>query len=137
MNPEKQYQLGKFLIWGGVLAWLPYLTLLALGHAPPIWAFLPFHLIGVIGGARLRSAARRQLGLPVPERNLLRLAGRVLILLGVLVWGVYFVRKLAFGHPVAVHDYLPYHLTGVLGGIGLLLLAWRRERGAVNHPGEM
>ncbi len=127
-TPEGRYRLGTILIWVGVFAWAPYLMLRAQGHAPTLWAFLPFHLAGVIGGARLRAAARRAMGLPTPRRDALRRLGRVLILLGVSVWGVYFFRKLALGHPVEVSGYLPFHLTGVLGGIGVLVFSWWREQ---------
>ncbi len=126
-SPRTRYRLGQALIWVGVLAWGPYLLLRLWGYAPSLWAFLPFHLTGVLGGARLKAAARRRLGLPPPRRDFPRLAGRGLIALGALVWAVYFTRKLAFGHPVDARAYLPFHLTGVLGGSLLLLLAWRRE----------
>jgi len=125
-SPHARYRLGQALIWVGVLAWAPYLLLRLWGGAPSLWIFLPFHLTGVLGGARLKASARQQLGMPPPRRGVLRLAGRTLIVLGALVWAVYFTRKLAFGHPVDVRAYLPFHLTGVLGGSALLLLAWRR-----------
>jgi hypothetical protein len=51
-----------------------------------------------------------------------------LILLGILVWAPYLYLKLALGQPVEVMDFLPFHLTGVLGGVLLHVLSYLIER---------
>lgn len=115
-----RYRAGLVLIWIGVLTWLPFILLRANGQKPSIFWFLPFHLIGVVGGSRLRAAARKTMGEEAPQRNVLRTIGHILIFLAISVWGVYFYLKLVVGQPVEVGDFLPYHLTGIFGGIGCL-----------------
>jgi hypothetical protein len=112
-----RYRAGLVLIWIGVLAWLPFIVMRASGSKPSLLWFLPFHLAGVIGGSRLRAAARREMGADAPKKNAFRTIGHSLIFLGILVWGVYFYLKLVAGQPVDVGDFLPYHLIGIFGGI--------------------
>lgn len=50
-----------------------------------------------------------------------RLIGRLLILAGVAVWGVWLAVRLAGGEPDVAH-YLPFHLGGVIPGA--LLTRW-------------
>lgn len=119
-----RYRLGTILIWLGVFTWAPFIFLRSTGAKPPFLWFLPFHLLGVIGGSRLRSAARRELGLALPKKNALHSAGHLMILLGILVWAPYLYLKAVIGQPVEVMDYLPYHLIGVLGGVSLHLLSF-------------
>lgn len=123
-----RYRVGTALVWLGVLTWAPFIFLRAIGHKPTFLLFLPLHLVGVIGGSRLRSAARRELGMPPPPRSFLHTAGHTLILLGILVWVPYLYLKLGAGQAVEVMDYLPYHLTGVLGGVFLHLLSFLAAR---------
>lgn len=123
-----RYRLGTILIWLGVLAWAPFIFLRATGAKPPFLWFLPFHLLGVIGGSRLRSAARKELGLDSPRKNTLHTVGHLLILLGILVWVPYLYSKLVLVQSVEAMNYLPYHLTGVLGGVGLHVLSLLLER---------
>jgi hypothetical protein len=87
-------------------------------------------LIGVIGGSRLRSLARKELGMEPPRKGPLLIAGHIMIFLGILVWAPYLYKKLAMGQPVEVMHYLPYHLVGILGGVGLHALSYvvRRHR---------
>lgn len=115
-----RYRIGLVLIWVGVLTWLPFIVMRASGYKPSIFWFLPFHLIGVVGGSRLRSAARREMGAEAPKKNAFRTIGHNLIFLGIMVWGVYFYLKLVAGQPVDVGDFLPFHLTGIFGGIAFL-----------------
>lgn len=115
-----RYRAGLALIWFGVLTWLPFIVMRASGSKPSIFWFLPFHLVGVIGGSRLRKSARREMGAQAPHKNIFRTIGHSLIFLGIAVWGVYFYLKLAAGQPVAVGSFLPYHLTGIFGGIAFL-----------------
>jgi hypothetical protein len=123
-----RYRLGTTLIWLGVLTWAPFIFLRAIGEKPTFLLFLPFHLIGVIGGSRLRAMASRELGIVPAKRNILHIAGHILILLGILVWAPYLYLKLALGQPVEVMDFLPFHLTGVLGGVLLHVLSYLIER---------
>ena len=134
-KPEKiidhivlRYRLGTLLIWMGVLTWAPFILLKAIGENPSFLFFLPFHLAGVIGGARLRSVARRELDLSPPKRRFLPMAGHIMILLGILVWVPYLYLKIIMGQDVEVMTYLPFHLTGVLGGVVLHLLNYMMER---------
>jgi hypothetical protein len=127
-NVVIRYRLGLILVWLGVLTWAPLIFLRAIGERPPFILFLPFHLLGVIGGSRLRSTARKELGLAPPKRNLLHLAGHGMILLGILVWAPYLYLKLVVAQPVEVMNYLPFHLTGVLGGVLLHILSYILDR---------
>ena len=121
---QRYFFLGTLLIWFGVLIWTPFIVLQIAGQQPSFLSFLPFHLIGVIGGARLRSFARKQMGLPSPKRKPLQIIGSILIALGILTWAPYFYQKAFTQTPVNVMNFLPFHLTGVLGGVLLL---------AINH----
>ena len=123
-----RYRLGTILIWLGVLTWAPFIVLKLIGEKPPFLLFLLFHLLGVIGGARLRSIARKELGLIPNKKNYLTLAGHLMIFLGVLVWAPYLYLKLIVGQSVEVMNYLPYHLSGVLGGVSLHILNYFIER---------
>ncbi|HEU0291625.1 MAG TPA: hypothetical protein VFR47_02750 [Anaerolineales bacterium] len=126
-----RYRLGIALIWLGVLTWLPFIVLRIAGEKPSLFWYLPVHLFGVIGGARLRSAARKEMGTDSAKRNPWRVVGHVLIWLGVATWVPYFYMKLAADMPVHVMDYLPFHLTGVLGGILVLGLSYYMDRKSV------
>ncbi len=117
-----RYRLGIVLIWLGVLTWLPFIVLRIAGEKPSLFLYLPFHLLGVIGGSRLRSAARKEMDLLPAKKSLLQILGHGMIFLGILTWAPYFYLKLATAQPVDVMNYLPYHLTGVLGGIMLLVV---------------
>lgn len=116
-NAVLRYRLGMILIWIGVFTWVPFIFLRASGEKPPFLLFLPFHLLGVVGGSRLRAAARKELGLFPSKKSALLLAAHVAILLGILVWAPYLYLKLALSQPVEVITYLPYHLMGVLVGV--------------------
>lgn len=121
-NALLRYRLGTVLIWIGVFAWVPFIFLRVVGEKPPFFLFLPFHLLGVVGGSRLRAAARKELNISPPKKSALLLAGHIMILLGILVWTPYLYLKLIVGQPVDVMAYLPYHLIGVLGGVFLHVL---------------
>ena len=119
-----RYRAGLALIWIGVLTWLPFIIMRASGYKPSLFWFLPFHLIGVIGGSRLRKAAREEMGKDAPQKNAFRSIGHSLIFLGILVWGVYFYLKLVAGQPVEVGAFLPYHLMGIFGGVAFLTMRY-------------
>jgi hypothetical protein len=123
-----RYRLGTILVWLGVFTWAPFIFLRAIGEKPAFLFFLPFHLLGVIGGSRLRATARRELGMAPPKRNTLHTVGHTLILLGILVWAPYLYSRLFLGQPVEVMNYLPFHLTGVLGGVFLHALSYLIQR---------
>lgn len=127
-NPLTRYRLGTALVWLGVLTWAPFIILRIAGEKPSLFWYLPFHLVGVISGARLRASARREMDMPPAKRNRLRVAGHVLIYLGILVWAPYFYLKMFSSMPTEVMDFLPYHLTGVLGGVAVLGLSHLAER---------
>jgi hypothetical protein len=123
-----RFRLGTTLIWLGVLTWLPFIVLRIAGEKPSLFWYLPFHLLGVIGGARLRSAARQELGIPAGPKSILQTIGHGLILAGILVWAPYFYLKLVAGQDVEVMKFLPYHLTGILSGITILLVRYLISR---------
>lgn len=114
MNRKK---IGFILTLIGVLAWVPFLYLVANGQEPSIFPYLTAHLTGVVGGSQLRrSASPRK-----KVRSRRQVAGRVLILLGVFAWAPYLYQKEILGQSIEMAPYLTAHLTGVLGGIALLL----------------
>jgi len=127
-NVITRYRLGTILVWLGVFAWAPFIFLKAIGEKPSFLLFLPFHLLGVIGGARLRSIARKELGLLPGKKNSMSIIGHLMIFLGILVWVPYLYLKLVMGQSVEVMNYLPYHLIGVLGGVSLHILNYFIER---------
>jgi hypothetical protein len=123
-----KYRLGLVLIWLGVLTWLPFILLRIAGEKPSLFWYLPFHLVGVVGGSRLRSSARKEISVPPARRSLLQLLGHGMIFSGILVWVPYFYLKAAMHQPVEVMSYLPYHLAGVLGGIAVLGVSYLISR---------
>ena len=123
-----RYRAGLVFIWIGVLAWLPFILMRANGYKPSLFWFLPFHLVGVIGGSRLRKQARMDMGADTPKKNIFRTIGHSLIFLGILVWGVYFYLKLVAGQSVDVGSFLPFHLTGIFGGIAFLGVGYLMNR---------
>ena len=74
------------------------------------------------------SIARKELGLIPNKKNTLTIAGHLMIFLGILVWTPYLYLKLFMGQSVEIMNYLPYHLTGVLGGVFLHILNYFIER---------
>lgn len=123
-----RHRVGNVLVTLGVLTWLPFIVLRIAGEKPSLFWFLPFHLAGVIGGSRLRSLARKEMGALAPKKNTLRTIGHGLIYTGILVWLPYFYLKLTGSTRVEVMDFLPYHLSGVLGGITLLVISYWASR---------
>jgi polyferredoxin len=126
-----RYRLGTGLIWLGVLTWLPFIALRITGEKPSLLWFLPLHLLGVIGGSRLRSAARKEMGAPPAKKSRLRALGHALILAGILVWVPYLYAKLVLQLELEVMDFLPFHLAGILGGIFFLVLDYFVNRKGV------
>jgi hypothetical protein len=127
-NAVARYRLGTLLIWLGVFVWVPFIFLRIVGERPLFLWFLPFHLAGVIGGARVRGIARKEMDLNEPKKNTFHKIGHGLIFFGILVWLPYFYLKLVAGEPVEVMDFLPYHLAGVLGGVCLHVLGYMINR---------
>ena len=115
LNPQK---MGTILIWLGVAAWLPFLYLLAAGQNPSIYPYLIVHLIGIIGGTRLKALAKKD---KTPQkRHKRQVIGKIMILLGVLAWIPYLYQKDVLAQTIEIRPYLTVHLLGVLGGIALL-----------------
>jgi polyferredoxin len=123
-----RYRLANLLIWTGVLTWLPFILLRFAGEKPNIFWFLPFHLIGVVGGSRLKSAARRELGDSAPQKTRLRTLGHILLFSGIMVWVIYFFLKLVIHMPAEVSQFLPFHLTAMLSGVAVLFTNFWLER---------
>lgn len=123
-----RYRFGNVLIGLGVLVWAPFILLRIMGEQPSMSLYLPLHLLGVMGGARLRTYARKELGIPKPKKTRLQLLGHGLIWVGILVWAPYYYLKVVSNQPVDVMDYLPYHLTCVFGGILLMLISTFNSR---------
>lgn len=117
-----RYRLGSVFIWLGVLLWAPFILLRIMGEQPSMSLYLPLHLLGVMGGSRLRAFARKELGIPKPQKTRLQLLGHGLIWAGILVWVPYFYLKFV-RQPVEVTDYLPFHLVGVLAGTVILVVS--------------
>jgi polyferredoxin len=128
ISPIGRYRLANLLVWVGVLTWVPFILLRFAGEKPNIFWFLPFHLLGVVGGSRLKAAARRDLGEDAPRKTRLRTLGHILVLTGISVWVVYFFVKLVLHLPVEVGQFLPFHLTAMLSGVAILFLNFWRER---------
>jgi hypothetical protein len=114
MNRKK---LGNLLTLMGVLAWLPFLYLVASGGEPSIFPFLIIHLSGVLGGSQLRRSASPS----ITKLSRRQLVGRIMIILGVIAWAPYLYQNEILGQSIEITPYLTAHLTGVLGGIALLL----------------
>ena len=127
-----RYQIANVMIWIGVLVWVPFILLRVSGEKPNIFWFLPFHLLGVVGGSRLKSAPQRELGDDAPKNTLLRKIGHILVFTGIMVWVVYFFLKLVAHYPVEVNQFLPYHLMAMLSGVAILLINFYRERKKVS-----
>lgn len=110
-------KIGNILTLLGVLAWVPFLYLIAMGQEPSIFPFLIVHLSGVLIGSQLRRSAS-------PSRGKLsrrQLTGRILIVIGVFAWAPYLYQKEILGQSIEITPYLTVHLIGVLGGIALML----------------
>lgn len=127
MNPHKIHKYGTILLWAGVLVWVPYFVMRIIGESPSLMIYLPFHLLGVIGGARMRTNANKQLGIPVEKRRGYKRIAHYLIIASLLVWIPYYALKLS-GRPVELTPFLIVHLIGIFSGIGLISIG-----GAVQH----
>jgi len=119
LNAQALYRFASVLIWLGVLAWVPFIFLQVFGQKPSVLLFLPVHLSGVVGGVRLRNYARSRMEVLPPIRSVYQVMGRWMILLGVMVWAPFFYLKYVAEQPSEVMNFLPFHLTGVLGGVAL------------------
>lgn len=122
-----KYRFGVALLWLGILTWLPFIVLRVAGETPSLFWFLPFHLAGVIGGAHLRTSARKDLGIGQSPGSSLKVAGHGLIFAGILVWAPFMYFRLN-GQPVDTMHYLPFHLAGIVGGAGLLVIDFLKNK---------
>lgn len=116
-----QQTLGRIFIWLGVLAWAPYIYLLAIGQKVSVFPFLALHLTGLFSGIKLRSkpATTSVDDAVVQEGRTRRLISKIMIYLGVLAWVPYFYLTRGLGQDVEITPYLITHLTGVLGGVAV------------------
>ncbi|MBI4771965.1 MAG: hypothetical protein HY784_16515 [Chloroflexi bacterium] len=122
MTSSTRRTLGNLSIWIGVLAWVPFLSLVAGGQRVSILPFLAVHLAGVLGGAWLRNSADRMDGLDNmghPHGRRRKLISRIMIYLGVLAWAPFFYIERVLGQDLAVGPFLVAHLAGILGGAAL------------------
>lgn len=120
-NPNHLRKFGTIFIIIGVLVWAPYFVLRINGESPSLLVFLPFHLLGVVGGARMRKTANKQLGIPNEKRRGYKRIAHYLVIASLLVWIPYYVLKFS-GRPVELAPFLAVHLVGILGGTGLLVV---------------
>lgn len=120
MNPRQLYKYGTVLLWAGVLVWAPYFALRMMGESPSLMVYLPFPLLGVIGGARMRTTANKQLGKRVEKRRGYKRIAHYLVIASILVWIPYYALKLS-GRPVELAPFLTVHLIGILSGTGLMI----------------
>ena len=111
---------GRILIWLGILAWAPYVYLLAIGQKVSILPFLALHLAGLLSGGRLRSRAAIKTGNEsTVQGRKRRFASNVLIFLGVLAWAPYIFITRGLGQDIEIAPFLIMHLTGVVGGLAV------------------
>jgi hypothetical protein len=119
-NPNHLRKFGTILIVIGMLAWVPYFLLRINGESPSLLVFLPFHLLGVVGGARMRKTANKQLDIPIEKRKGYKRIAHYLVIASLLVWIPYSALKFS-GRPVELSPFLTVHLVGILGVTGLLV----------------
>jgi hypothetical protein len=132
MQAAMRRTLGTVLIWLGVLAWAPFLGLVSTGREVPILPFLAAHLTGVLGGWWLRNSANRlegRVSATTTRGRRRKMASRILIYLGVLVWAPYLYLERILVLDVEIGPFLAAHLMGVLSGVALRLsVEWERWR---------
>ena len=133
MNANHRRFAGTLLVWLGVLAWVPFLILLANDYRHSIFPFLIAHLAGVLGGAALRQSADKTEGIERSRDGIGRtrkIISTAMIYLGVLAWAPYFYLDKVLEIEIAITPFLAAHLTGVLGGAALRASVeverWRR-----------
>jgi hypothetical protein len=90
-----------------------------IGENPSLMVYLPFHLLGVIGGARMRTTANRQLGIPIEKPKGYKRIAHYIVIASLLVWIPYYGLKLS-GRSVELTPFLMVHLIGVFSGTGLM-----------------
>ena len=116
LTPGQLSKIGNTLIWIGVLAWLPFFALRMAGGKPPVMAFLVLHLVGVIGGSRVKK-----IGVPAPKvRPKYQVVAHSLIFIGVLMWVPYAYLKVAHPETANVTPYLVLHLSFIFPAIIIL-----------------
>jgi hypothetical protein len=119
MSIEQRQTYSKYLIWLGLLAWIPYILMRALRLEVVVMPFLVVHLTGVLGGAFLQRASSGEQNTVSERERFRKTFSTVVILLGVSVWGVYFGLEWITGVEREVAPFLIAHLSGVLSGAGI------------------
>lgn len=69
----------------------------------------------------MRTAANRQLGIPVEKRRGYKRVAHYIVIASLLVWLPYYGLKLS-GRPVELAPFLIVHLIGVFSGTGLMVI---------------
>lgn len=118
-NPHRLHRYGTILLWAGVLVWAPFFILRMFGDSPSLLVYLPFHLLGVIGGARMRASANKQLGKPIENHRGYKRVAHYIVIASLLVWIPYYGLKIS-GRPVELTPFLMVHLIGIFSGTGLM-----------------
>lgn len=125
INTENRKKWGTILIWVGVLAWVPFITLLSLDRDPSIFPFLTFHLIGVLGGYRLSGARDQEYSAAGRNRRTL---SKILIYLGVMAWVPYIYLDKVAHVEVEITPFLIAHLTGIFSGAFVRISVYISEK---------
>lgn len=119
MISEKKQKLSNIFIWLGLLAWVPYIGLRIFKIDVIVIPFLAVHLTGVIGGVILRRQSGQSGESDSNSRKIRKKISTVLLILGISVWGVYFLLEWITGVEREVTPFLIAHLSGVLSGAGI------------------
>jgi hypothetical protein len=128
MSNEKKSRFGSILILAGVLAWLPYLIYhIFIDSVTPV-PFLAVHLAGVIGGSVLRRSASSDQA-PLPHSlQWIKTLSTILLVIGVLVWVVYFGLNAAATLELPVGLFVVLHLVFILSGAAMKIFLVLKRR---------
>ena len=121
MALEQKVKLSKVFIWIGVLAWVPYIVLQILQKEISVFPFLGTHIFFIVGGIVLRKQASEGKAPPTQKVQRLKTVSTVLLVLGVSVWGVYFLVQWLGVDVTSIKPFLAAHLSGVLSGAAIKL----------------
>lgn len=132
MTLESRAKFGKYLVWLGLLAWVPYILARALQVELTVIPFLAAHLTGVLGGIWMRRGGERPAA-PTKREKFLKQFSTILILLGVSAWAAYFGLEWITGVEREIKPFLIVHLSGVLSGAGIKVYNFlARQNNSIN-----
>ena len=129
-NKISRRTLGNIMVWLGVLVWIPYVLLISNQIETPLLPYLLLHLIGVLGGVKLRGPMTQEHSVIGKRR---RKISRILIYGGVMAWLPFYYINGVLGQEVDTTPFLFVHLTGIIGGVlvrGSIVLSQFIERGS-------